>query len=87
MANPKHNDVLPSLRRVEGQIRGVVKMVEEERYCIDILQQLSAARKALDSAALKILKGHINHCVVNAIHEKQGQKKIDELMETLRRYV
>ncbi len=84
---PKHDDLLPRLRRIEGQIRGITRMVEERRYCIDIIQQLSAARRALDQVALKIMAGHINNCVSTAIREQDGAKKIDELMQTIHQFV
>jgi len=85
--NPKHNHLLSRLKRIEGQVRGVGRMVEDQRYCIDIMQQLTAARRAIDQVALNLLKGHVNHCVAHAIGQKDGQKKIDELMETFRRYI
>ena len=84
---PKHKDILPRLRRIEGQIRGITRMVEERRYCIDIIQQLTAARKALDHVSLKIMNGHINSCVSDAIRRQDGAKKIEELMHTINRFV
>ena len=83
----KHNDILPRLRRIEGQIRGITRMVESRRYCIDIIQQLTAARKALDHVSLKIMNGHINSCVSDAIRRQDGEKKIEELMHTINRFV
>jgi len=84
---PKHDDLLPRLRRIEGQVRGIVRMVEGQRYCIDIIQQLTAARKALDQVSLKIMRGHIDSCVSTAIREQDGAKKVDELMTTIHRFV
>ena len=84
---PKHNELLPRLRRIEGQIRGITRMVEEHRYCIDILQQLTAARKALDQVSLKLMNGHINTCVSDAIRRQDGAKKVEELMRTITRFV
>lgn len=84
---PKHNDLLPRLRRIEGQVRGITRMVEERRYCIDIIQQLTAARKALDQVSLKIMNGHINSCVSDAIRQQDGAKKVNELMQTITRFV
>ncbi len=84
---PSHNDVLPRLRRIEGQIRGIGRMVESGRYCIDIIQQLTAARRALDQATLKVMKGHINGCVSEAIRRQDGERKIAELMDTIHRFV
>ncbi len=84
---PKHHDILPRLRRAEGQIRGITRMVEERRYCIDIIQQLAAARKALDQVSLNIMQGHINTCVSDAIRRRDGEGKIAELMKTINRFV
>ena len=84
---PKHHDLLPRLRRIEGQIRGITRMVEERRYCIDVIQQLTAARKALDQVSLKIMNGHINTCVSDAIRRQDGAKKVEELMRTITRFV
>ena len=84
---PKHDDILPRLRRIEGQIRGISKMVEDQRYCIDIIQQLTAARKALDQVCLKIMNGHVNSCVSDAIRRQDGEAKITELMQTITRFV
>ena len=84
---PKHNDLLPRLRRIEGQVRGITRMVEGGRYCIDIIQQLTAARKALDQVSLKIMNGHINTCVSEAIRKQEGTQKISELMQTINRFV
>ena len=84
---PKHNDLLPRLRRIEGQVRGISRMVEERRYCIDIIQQLTAARKAMDQVSMQIMKGHINTCVSESIRRQDGAKRIDELMQTINRFV
>jgi DNA-binding FrmR family transcriptional regulator len=88
MANyPKHHNLLPRLRRIEGQVRGISRMVEGRRYCIDIIQQLTAARKALDQVSLNIMSGHIDTCVSDAIRRRDGAKKVDELMATINRFV
>ena len=84
---PKHHDLLPRLRRIEGQIRGITRMVEQRRYCIDVIQQLTAARKALDQVSLKVMNGHINTCVSDAIRRREGAGKINELMQTINRFV
>jgi DNA-binding FrmR family transcriptional regulator len=64
--------VLQRLRRIEGQVRGLQRMVEEDTYCIDILTQVSAATKALQAVALELLDGHLGHCVREAIAEGGG---------------
>ena len=84
---PKHDDLMPRLKRIEGQIRWITRMVEERRYCIDIIQQLTAARKALDQVSLNIMKGHINTCVSDSIRRQDGAGKINELMDTINRFV
>ena len=86
-AYPTHQQLLPRLRRIEGQIRGIARMVEERRYCIDIIQQMTAARRALDQAALQIMNGHIDACVSDAVRRREGAKKVDELMRTIRQFV
>ena len=60
------DDYLKRLRRIEGQVRGLQRMVEEDTYCIDVLTQISAATKALQSVAVGLLEQHIHHCVANA---------------------
>ena len=84
---PLHHEPLKRLRKVEGQIKGIQRMLEERRYCIDVLQQVTAARRALDEVALKILRGHINSCVSDAIKHEQGEEKVEELMQTLHRFI
>jgi len=81
--------LLKRLARAEGQVRGVARMVEEDRYCIDILTQLSAVDTALESVALEILDDHVKHCVAGAIasgDETEAAVKIDELLAAVRRF-
>jgi len=81
--------LLKRLARAEGQVRGVARMVEEDRYCIDILTQLAAADTALESVALEILDDHVKHCVAGAIasgDEAEAAVKIDELLAAVRRF-
>jgi CsoR family transcriptional regulator, copper-sensing transcriptional repressor len=75
------------LRRIEGQIRGVQKMVDEDRYCIDVLTQVSAAKAALDAVALALLQDHTEHCVAEAIRSGDGSAKIRELNDAVERLV
>jgi DNA-binding FrmR family transcriptional regulator len=80
--------VLKRLSRIEGQVRGLARMVEEDRYCIDIMTQISAARAALRRAEEEILKDHVAHCVEHAIGsgDKRDQRlKIAELIDVLSR--
>ena len=82
----KGNSLL-RLRKIEGQIKGITKMVDEEKYCVDIINQITAAQRALDQVALSIMKRHIESCVSSAVKEGQGSGKIDELMETINKFV
>ena len=77
------------LHRIEGQVRGIERMVEDERYCIDILTQISAATTALESGAFKILDEHVNHCVAGALESGDAEvaaEKSRELLEAVHRF-
>jgi DNA-binding FrmR family transcriptional regulator len=76
--------VLKRLRRIEGQVRGVEKMVEEDRYCIDVVTQITAIESALDKVALELLEDHANHCVIGGEPAKQDERT-EELMGAVRR--
>ena len=73
------------LHRIEGQVRGIERMVEEERYCIDILTQISAVQAALDKVALGLLDGHVRHCVAEGTQEGKGEEMSTELMAAVGR--
>ena len=73
------------LRRVEGQVRGIEKMVEDDRYCIDVLTQISAVQAALDKVALGLLDQHARHCVVGGHGEGKPEEMSDELMAAVAR--
>jgi CsoR family transcriptional regulator, copper-sensing transcriptional repressor len=75
--------LLVRLRRMEGQVRGVQKMIEEGRYCVDIVTQLQAISAAADKVAEQVLEGHIRGCVADAIKEQRGDEAITELMTVL----
>jgi DNA-binding FrmR family transcriptional regulator len=75
------------LRRIEGQVRGIQKMVEDDRYCIDVLTQVNATRAALESVALQLLADHTENCVTEAIRSGGGSKKIRELNDAVERLV
>jgi DNA-binding FrmR family transcriptional regulator len=76
--------VLKRLRRIEGQVRGVERMVEENRYCIDVVTQVTAIQAALDKVALELLSDHAAHCVIGA-DENEQQARTDELMAAVKR--
>jgi len=73
------------LRRIAGQIGGIERMVEEERYCIDILTQISAAQAAIDKVALALLDDHTRHCVLGAGSAEEREEKTEEMMEAVGR--
>lgn len=82
-----HTDaILKRLRRIEGQIRGIEGMVADDRYCIDVLQQISAARAALDKVALALVDDHVRHCVLGADDDTREERH-RELMAALGRMV
>jgi DNA-binding FrmR family transcriptional regulator len=77
------------LHRVEGQVRGIERMVGDDRYCIDILTQIGAVSMALESLAFEILDGHVNHCVTGAIasgNKKEAAAKTEELLAAVHRF-
>ena len=78
---------LSRLHKIEGQVRGVTRMVEQDRYCIDVLTQISAVTRALQEVALGLLDDHIRNCVLDATRSDpdQGAAKLDELAHALRR--
>ncbi|GMA41635.1 metal-sensitive transcriptional regulator [Mobilicoccus caccae] len=80
---------LARLKRIEGQVRGIAKMVEDDRYCIDVLTQVSAATSALQSVALGLLDEHMAHCVVEAAREggQEQEIKLQEVSDAVARLV
>jgi DNA-binding FrmR family transcriptional regulator len=84
----KHKqDVQARLRRIEGQVRGISAMVKDDRYCIDVLTQVGAAKAALDRVALILLADHTEHCVAEAIQAGKGGAKVKELNGAVERLV
>jgi DNA-binding FrmR family transcriptional regulator len=85
----KKDDYLKRLRRVEGQVRGLQRMVEQDEYCIDILTQVSAATKALQSVAVGLLDEHLRHCVADAVaaDPAEGGRRITEATNAIERLV
>jgi DNA-binding FrmR family transcriptional regulator len=81
--------LIKRLHRIEGQVRGIERMVEDERYCIDILTQISAVTTALESVALKLLDDHVQHCVAGALasgDKEAAQEKSRELLAAVQRF-
>jgi CsoR family transcriptional regulator, copper-sensing transcriptional repressor len=78
-------DLVTRLRRIEGQARGIQRLVEEEAYCLDVLQQVEALTAAADQVGLLLLEDHIDGCLAHAIQTGQGQPYVDEVMAVVRR--
>ena len=74
------------LNRIEGQVRGIGRMIAEDRYCIDILTQVSAVQSALDALALQLLEHHLHGCVKHAIKSGDGDHAIDEALAVIRKF-
>lgn len=79
-------NVKKRLRRIGGQINGIEKMIDDRRYCVDVLQQIMAARAALNQVALIMIESHTKSCVVNAIKENRTEEAVDELMGVLSKF-
>jgi DNA-binding FrmR family transcriptional regulator len=86
---PDKEQLLKRLARIEGQVRGIARMVEDDRYCIDILTQIGAVDTALEAVALKILEEHAAHCVAGALASgdaEEANQKSAELLEAVKRF-
>ncbi|GIG58544.1 hypothetical protein Lfu02_29160 [Longispora fulva] len=79
------DQLLARLRRIEGQVRGIEKMVEEDRYCIDVLTQISAIQAALDKVGLGLLDGHARHCMHEGATEGKAEEMADEMLSAVAR--
>ncbi|MFT9114851.1 MAG: metal-sensitive transcriptional regulator [Acetobacter malorum] len=84
---PHKKALINRLRRIEGQVGGVLNMVEQDRYCVDILMQISAVKSALDGVATEILSTHANGCVRKAVQEDGGEEAIAELLRVVRKMI
>lgn len=86
---PHKQQLLKRLARIEGQVRGISKMIEDDRYCIDVLTQLGAVDTALEAVALKVLEDHVGHCVAGALASGDAEEagaKSKELLEAVQRF-
>lgn len=81
--NEEKQKALRMLKTARGQIEGIIKMIEDERYCIDISNQILATSALLKKSNLLILKQHMHHCLLTAVHENKGQDKIEEITAIL----
>ena len=79
------DQLLNRLRRIEGQVRGVQRMVDDDRYCIDVVTQISAIQAALDKVALGLLDGHARHCIIGGASDEPPEQLTDELMAAVAR--
>lgn len=82
-----NKDLIVRLKKIEGQVRGIQKMLDEERYCVDILVQLAAIRSGINRVGMAILENHTRGCVSKAIKDNHGEEAIDELMEVVTKFV
>lgn len=79
------DQITKRLKRAEGQIRGIARMVEEDTYCIDVLTQVNAARAALDKVAIELMRDHAKHCMTHTTNETEQKEKADELANAIGR--
>lgn len=79
--HPNHSNLLPNLNRIAGQVEGIKKMIAEERYCIDILQQLKSVKSAIAGVESSILEEHMHSCVAAAFSSKNEKEKMDKIAE------
>lgn len=79
------DQLLKRLKRIEGQVRGIEGMVEDDRYCIDVITQISAVQAALDKVALGLLDGHAQHCILGGAADQNPEELTDELMAAVGR--
>ena len=86
MRDATKNDALARVRRIQGQLRGIARMIDEDAYCIDVLTQLQAASAACDAVGLKLLDDHVRTCVADAVQSGDGSEKLDELTAAVRRF-
>ncbi|WP_323703968.1 metal-sensing transcriptional repressor [Mammaliicoccus sp. Dog046] len=84
--NEEKEKVINRLKRIEGQVRGIQSMVEEDRYCVDILVQMSAIQSALKNVGFAVTERHMKHCVTDAIQKGEGDETIEELMRVLKQF-
>src|SRR5690625_2249587 len=78
--------ILNRLKRIEGQVRGIQKMVEDDRYCIDILIQINAVNAALKQAGFSVLENHTSHCVLQAAESGEGEETVKELIDVMKQF-
>lgn len=90
MKHASHTNQLARLKRIHGQVAGLIRMIEEERYCVDVLTQTRAVRAALKKVEESVLRQHVQHCVAGAVaagDRGEGKEKLDELFTVITRYM
>ena len=85
--NEERKKALQALKTSKGQIEGIIRMIEDERYCIDVSNQMMAAQALLKKANLLILRQHLSHCVKEAVLHDKGDEKLDEVMKLLSKFI
>lgn len=86
VVQPHKIALLKRLNRIEGQVRGVAKMIESDRYCVDVLIQISAIKSAINSVGMQILEDHTKGCVKNAVTSGNGDQEVTELLDIVRKF-
>lgn len=86
VVQPHKQTLLRRLKRIEGQVRGIAQMIDDDRYCIDVLTQVAAIQSALDAVALQLLEDHTRGCVASAVRADHGDQAIAELMTVVKRF-
>lgn len=81
------DDLMNRLKKIEGQVKGIQRMVEEEQYCVDVLIQIAAVRAALDKVGMLVFENHTRKCLIKAIHEGKQDEMIDELLDVLKKFM
>ena len=87
VVRPEKQQLTSRINRIAGQVNGIAKMIEQDRYCVDILNQISAIHSALDALGMQLLEHHTQGCVQEAIRKGKGDAAIDELMQVVRKFV
>lgn len=87
MIRPNKKELVERLKKIEGQVRGIQKMLEDDRYCVDIMLQVSAARAGLQKVGLSLLESHANGCVTTAFREERGEEAVQELIKVLDKFM
>lgn len=83
MAECNKEDVIQRLKKIEGQVKGIQKMIEENKYCVDVLIQIAAVRAAINKVGIKVFENHTRECLKTAMEKKQGEEMIEEMIDVM----